>query len=67
MKTINKTKPVLVTGGTGYLASWVVKQLLDEGLQVEQLSETNQMLRNINIYLILHQKVQAHLKFLMQI
>lgn len=34
MKTIDKTKPILVTGATGYLASWVVKQLLDEGLTV---------------------------------
>ena len=34
MKTIDKTKPVLVTGATGYLASWVVKQLLDDGLTV---------------------------------
>ena len=31
MKTIDKSKPVLVTGATGYLASWIVKQLLDEG------------------------------------
>ncbi len=34
MQTIDKTKPVLVTGGTGYLASWIVKQLLDEGFDV---------------------------------
>jgi nucleoside-diphosphate-sugar epimerase len=34
MKTIDQTKPVLVTGGTGYLASWIVKQLLDQGLEV---------------------------------
>ena len=34
MTTINKTKPVLVTGGSGYIASWVVKQLLDEGYTV---------------------------------
>lgn len=34
MKTIDRTKPVLVTGGTGYLASWIVKQLLDDGLEV---------------------------------
>lgn len=34
MKTIDKTKPILVTGGTGYLASWIVKQLLHEGFTV---------------------------------
>ena len=34
MKTIDKTKPILVSGATGYLASWVVKQLLDEGYSV---------------------------------
>ena len=34
MKTIDKNKPILVTGGTGYLASWIVKQLLEDGLNV---------------------------------
>lgn len=34
MKTISKQAPVLVTGGTGYLASWIVKQLLDDGITV---------------------------------
>ncbi|TYP98336.1 nucleoside-diphosphate-sugar epimerase [Tenacibaculum adriaticum] len=34
MKTIDKTKPILVTGATGYIASWLVKKLLDEGLTV---------------------------------
>ena len=27
-------RPVLVTGGSGYIASWVVKTLLDEGMEV---------------------------------
>lgn len=34
MKIIDRGKPILVTGGTGYLASWIVKQLLDLGLNV---------------------------------
>jgi len=34
MKTIDQTKPVLVTGGTGYLASWIIKQLLEDGKKV---------------------------------
>ncbi|MBW7469822.1 NAD-dependent epimerase/dehydratase family protein [Marinobacter sp. M216] len=34
MKTIDKTAPVLVTGATGYVAGWLVKRLLDEGLTV---------------------------------
>jgi nucleoside-diphosphate-sugar epimerase len=34
MAQIDKTKPVLVTGATGYVAGWLVKRLLDEGLTV---------------------------------
>ncbi len=31
---IDKSKPVLVTGANGYVASWLVKKLLDEGVTV---------------------------------
>lgn len=34
MTNIDKTKPVLVTGATGYLAGWIVKNLLDEGFTI---------------------------------
>jgi nucleoside-diphosphate-sugar epimerase len=34
MTEIDKTKPVMVTGANGYVASWLVKKLLDEGLTV---------------------------------
>jgi nucleoside-diphosphate-sugar epimerase len=30
MKKIDRRKPVMVTGATGYVASWLVKKLLNE-------------------------------------
>jgi len=35
---IDKTTPVLVTGATGYVAGWLVKKLLEEGMTVHALS-----------------------------
>lgn len=34
MKNIDKSKPIMVTGANGYVASWLVKKLLDDGLTV---------------------------------
>ena len=34
MRDVDKTKPVLVTGGSGYLASWIIKMLLEQGINV---------------------------------
>lgn len=34
MKEIDRSKPVLVTGGAGYIASWVVRYLLEDGISV---------------------------------
>ena len=31
---MTKSKRVMVTGATGYIASWIVKYLLDEGYTV---------------------------------
>ncbi len=34
MTTIDRSKPVLVTGATGFVAGWLVKKLLEEGFTV---------------------------------
>ena len=34
MNEIDKNTPVMITGATGYVAGWIVKRLLDEGLTV---------------------------------
>lgn len=34
MVNINTSKPVMITGATGYVAGWIVKRLLDAGLTV---------------------------------
>jgi hypothetical protein len=34
MKVIDKDMPVMVTGGSGYIASWIIKMLLKEGINV---------------------------------
>ena len=34
MKTINKSKPVLVTGANGYIGSWITKELLENNYTV---------------------------------
>ncbi|EMY79553.1 3-beta hydroxysteroid dehydrogenase/isomerase family protein [Leptospira weilii serovar Ranarum str. ICFT] len=34
MKEIDRSKPALVTGGAGYIASWIVQYLLEDGISV---------------------------------
>jgi nucleoside-diphosphate-sugar epimerase len=34
MREIDITRPVAVTGGSGYLASWIIKHFLDRGMNV---------------------------------
>ncbi|MEO0900390.1 MAG: NAD-dependent epimerase/dehydratase family protein [Bacteroidota bacterium] len=34
MTQIDKSKPVMITGATGFVAGWIVKKLLDEGITV---------------------------------
>ncbi|MFC1734292.1 NAD-dependent epimerase/dehydratase family protein [Bacteroidota bacterium] len=44
---INKTKPILVTGASGYIASWIIKKLLEKGFTVRG---TVRSLSNKNLY-----------------
>lgn len=56
MTNIDKKMPVLVTGATGYVAGWLVKKLLDEGITVhaavrnpekkEKLAHLDEMAKN---------------------
>ena len=51
MIQIDKNKPVMITGATGYVAGWIVKKLLDEGLTVHapvRDSENTQKLQYLN-------------------
>ena len=34
MSEIDRSRPVMVSGGSGYLASWIVKMLLEDGVDV---------------------------------
>lgn len=56
MNNIDKTKPVLVTGATGFVAGWLVKKLLEEGITVhaavrnpdklEKIAHLNELAKN---------------------
>lgn len=56
MTQLDTSKPVMITGATGYVAGWIVKKLLDEGFSVhapvrnpentEKLQYLNQMAEN---------------------
>ena len=34
MTIIDKSRPVMITGATGYVAGWIVTRLLEKGLTV---------------------------------
>lgn len=62
MSTIDKTKPVLVTGGTGYMASWIIKMLLDDGINVNTTVRDPSDIRKVGYLTTLADESEAQLK-----
>ncbi len=62
MKEIDKSKPVLVTGGTGYLASWIIKQLLEKGIPVHATVRDIHNKKKIAFLLDIAEKANGQLK-----
>lgn len=63
MKKIDKNKPVLVTGATGYVAGWLVKKLLDKGITVHAAVRNPDNKEKIAHLLELAKNSKAEIKF----
>jgi nucleoside-diphosphate-sugar epimerase len=59
---INKETPVLVTGGSGYIASWVVQQLLEQGYKVNATVRNKSKIAKVDHLLNLQKKFTGKLK-----
>lgn len=63
MKEINSKAPILVTGASGYIASWIVKQLLEDGYKVHATVRNKSKTVKIDHLLELQEKHPKQLKF----
>jgi nucleoside-diphosphate-sugar epimerase len=63
MVEINKTAPVMVTGATGYVALWIVKQLLDEGHTVHATVRNPDNVEKLNYLNELARKSSGQIKY----
>ncbi|MFT5645704.1 MAG: nucleoside-diphosphate-sugar epimerase [Aureispira sp.] len=59
---INKEIPVLVTGGSGYIASWVVQQLLEQGYKVNATVRNKSKIAKVDHLLELQKKYTGKLE-----
>lgn len=62
MREIDKTKPVLVTGGSGYLASWIIKMLLEQGINVNATVRDPSNIEKVEHLKILEKESTGELK-----
>lgn len=63
MTEIDKLKPVMVTGANGYVASWLVKKLLDEGMTVHAAVRNPDDTKKVEHLINLATESKGHLKF----
>lgn len=63
MVQIDKTKPVLVTGANGYVASWLVKKLLENGITVHATVRNPNNTDKVGHLTEIAKKAQGELKF----
>ncbi|TGK53068.1 SDR family oxidoreductase [Leptospira bouyouniensis] len=63
MKFINENLPVVVTGGSGYIASWIVKYLLEDGKKVRTTIRSLKDTSKIQHLLDLKEKFKDNLTF----
>ncbi|BDS09664.1 SDR family oxidoreductase [Aureispira anguillae] len=59
---IDKNTPVLVTGGSGYIASWVVKKLLEQGYLVNATVRNKSKIEKVDHLLKLQTEFPQRLK-----
>lgn len=62
MRVIDKSKPVLVTGGSGYVASWIVKMLLEKGIDVHATVRNTSNVENVGHLTALAKESEGKLK-----
>lgn len=60
---MDKSKPVLVTGATGYVAGWLVKRLLEEGITVHAAVRDPENKKKVAHLIDLAEKLSGELKF----
>lgn len=63
MQKIDRSKPVLVTGGAGYIASWVIQYLLEDGLSVRATVRDKGDSKKISHLLKLGERFPGKLEF----
>ncbi len=60
---IDKNKPVLVTGGSGYIASHIIQQLLEQGYKINTTVRNKSKMAKVAHLMLLQEQYPKHLRF----